>query len=384
MRIAYITDETFPNRSASGLQIVQTLSALSAAGADVDMVFPVRLRDKRSVAELRQAFEAYFHVACGFGLKPLRTHVSRRRVPIKVAHGIAATAFAIRHKYDLVYTRTITPILPTLAAGGRVLFETYRPLTQQYPASRIPFVKVAQRRGFMGIVTHSKLARDAFIGDGLPADRVETVYNGFDPEAFAEQRTPAQARTALGLPERPTVVYTGRISHLKNIDLLLDAAERVPEAQWVFAGANDTEEAQPYVDRIRGMDHVRTTGYLTGPELVKVLQAGDVLVIPPSADPLTRFGTTVLPIKLFTYLAAGRAIVAGDLPDTGELLRHEHSALLVKPDDVGALAEAVARLIQTPRMRKLLADGARQLSQRFDWESIARRTLEAYGACVHD
>lgn len=44
----------------------------------------------------------------------------------------------------------------------------------------------------------------------------------------------------------------------------------------------------------------------------------DVLVIPPSADPLQQFGRTVLPLKVFQYLAAGRPIVTGEVPDTAE------------------------------------------------------------------
>lgn len=60
------------------------------------------------------------------------------------------------------------------------------------------------------------------------------------------------------------------------------------------------------------------------------------------------------------------------------------NVMLVARDDVGVLAEAIAQLIETPHLRERLADGARQLSRRFDWEQIARRTLEAYGACVHD
>ena len=66
-----------------------------------------------------------------------------------------------------------------------------------------------------------------------------------------------------------------------------------------------------------------------------------------------------------------------------ELVSGEN-VMLVARDDEGVLSEAIARLIETPPLRKQLADGARRLSLRFGWEQIARRTLEASGACVHD
>ncbi len=375
MRIAYLTDETFPNRDASGVQIVQTLSALHREGATVDMLFPERPGARRSPAAWRAVLEGHYHVPCAFGLRPLPSHVASARPPIKVAHGLVGTAAALSRPYDLVYTRTLAPIVPLLAARRWVMFETYRPLTQQFKWSGPPFRWLGRQPRFVGIATHSELARQAFIADGLPSDRVETVYNGFDPAAFAERLSAPEARAILGLPEAPTVVYTGRISPRKSTDLLLDAAERTPQAQWILAGADDTEEAQPYVARARRLPNVTCTGYLTGPQLVHTLQAADMLVVPPSAAPLKQFGTTVLPIKLFTYLAAHRAIIAGALPDAQELLRDGHNSVLVPPDDAGALADAVARLVAAPAERDALAAAAAETSEALTWPARARTLL---------
>ena len=99
-------------------------------------------------------------------------------------------------------------------------------------------------------------------------------------------------------------------------------------------------------------------------------------MVPPSAAPLQRFGTTVLPIKVFTYLAAHRAIVAGDLPDAGELLTHERNSLLVRPDDVEALAGAVRRLVVEPALRDRLATAAAATSEALTWPARAERILD--------
>ncbi len=375
MRIAYITDETMPNASASGLQIVQTLAALAEAGARVDMLYPVAPGDRRDEALRRAELSAYFHVECGFGLAPLPAALTAWRPPIKVAQAGLATVRALGARYDVVYTRNVGPILPVLAAGRPLVFETYRPLTQQYPASRGPFRSVSRHPRFIGIVTHSRYARDAFLRDGLPVDRVETVYNGFDPSAFANERSPAAARALLGLPEQPTVVYTGRIAPLKRIDLLLDAAERLPHVRWVLAGAYDTDEARPLTARARTLPNVTLLGYLTGDRLVVALQAADALVIPPSADPLEAFKTTVLPIKTFTYLAAGRAILAGATADLTELLEDGRNARLVRPDDLGALVEAARALLSDADARARLADGARRTAAELTWGARAQRLL---------
>lgn len=375
MRIAYITDETMPNPSASGLQIVQTLAALAEAGADVDMLYPVAPGDRRDAAARRAELEAFFHVPCGFGLAPLPGAVTRWRPPIKVAQAALATRAALQGGYDVVYTRNVGPILPALAAGRPVLFETYRPLTQQYRSSRWPLWAVARHPRFLGVVTHSRYARQAFVEDGLPADRVETVYNGFDPSAFAAQPTPAEARAALGLAEAPTVVYTGRIAPLKRIDLLLDAAEQIPQARWVLVGDADSDEARPLAARARAMPNIQLLGYLTGARLVLALQAADVLVIPPSAQPLEQFKNTVLPIKTFTYLAAGRAILAGRTPDLAELLQDGANARLVRPDDVAALVDGARGLLRQTSERARLGAAARATAESLTWSARAERLL---------
>ncbi len=377
MRIAYITDETMPNDSASGQQIVHTLSALARAGADVDMIWPVPPSAVRRPLEVvRAELRAHFGAEAGFGLVPLPSALTRARVPIKTAHAVWSTVRALGGGYDLLYTRTVGPIVPALLTGRPLLFETYRPLTQQFPWSRGPLRRAARSPHFAGIITHSRYTRDAFVADGLPADKVETVYNGFDPSAFASRRSPAGARAALGLRERLTVVYAGRIAPVKRTDLLLDAAERTADvADWVLAGANDTAEASPFVERAARMPNVHVTGFLRGDQLTLAHQAADVLVIPPSADPLQRFGTTVLPIKLFSYVAAGRAIIAGDLPDARELLTDGESARLIRPDDPLALAGAVRELAGDEALRARLAEGARSRSESLTWDARATRIL---------
>ena len=375
LRIAYITDEELPNKDASAIQIVHTLSALARAGAQVDMIFPVRPALVDAQDRLRQGLIDHFHAECGFGLLPLPTRQGSR-LAVKTLHGLLATQTVLRGAWDVIYTRNLIPILPLLAAGRDLVFETYRPLTRQYPAARPALNAVARSSHFLGLITHSQFARNAFVAHGLPAEKVRTVYNGFDPQAFAVKRTPSEARKRLGWAERPTVVYTGRLAPVKNTGLLLDAAAATPQAQWVLVGTHDTDEARPYADRARAMGHVALPGYLTGEALTLALQAADVLVIPPSADPLEVHGTTVLPIKMFTYLAAGRAIVAGDLADARELLIEGETARLVLPDSVEALATAISALVADESLREHLAAGARRRCLDLTWDARARHILE--------
>lgn len=375
LHIASITHQPLPSNDAATVQIVQTAAAMARAGAKLDLFVPRRPGHPQPAEDFRKAVEEHYQVECGFGLRTLPTNLRPWWRISQAAHAAVAGAVTAFRRYDVLHTRDLPNVLLGLTAGQRVLFESYRTPDGRPPVARAFLRAAFSRSNFLGQVTHSEYARERYLAAGYPSEKLHTVYNGFDPLAFDPCRRPADARRMLGLRERPTVVYAGRIAPMKRIDLLLRAAEQTPEVEWVFAGDAETEEARPFRLAGTGMANVTFLGYRSGAALAHALEAGDMLVIPPSADPLTRFRTTVLPLKVFPYLAAGRAIVAGDLPDTAELLVNDENCVRIAPDDVGTLVTAVQGLAIDPMRRERLANAARTLSRGLTWDARATRIL---------
>ena len=114
--------------------------------------------------------------------------------------------------------------------------------------------------------------------------------------------------------------------------------------------------------------NVRVEPWATPEALPAWLFAADVLLVPPSSDPLQRFGTCVLPLKLFSYLAAGRPILAPDAPDTGELLAHEQTALLVEPNRAEQAAAALDRLLGDRSLAASLAANSIERAEGLSWD----------------
>jgi starch synthase len=376
LRIAYITKEPLPSTDAATVQIVQTASALARAGAQLDLCFPVFPDQRHRPAEqLRSELRAHYRAECGFGLKPLPTRLAGLRNSSSALQALSAGFATANAGYDVVHTRDVPNVLLGLLAGCRVSFESYRTPEGRTAAVQAALRSCFRRDNFLGQITHSRFARERYLEQGYPPEKIATIYNGFDPAAFATERTPEEARRLMGLPERPTVVYAGRIAPLKRIDLLLAAAALTPELSWVFAGAIDSAEAQPLVAQGSALPNVRFLGYLAGDALTPALQAGDVLVIPPSAEPLERFGTTVLPLKIFQYLAAGRPLVVGNVADTAELLTDDDTCVRVVPDQVESLVAAVRGLAGDPARRTRMGIAARELAAGLTWDARASRIL---------
>jgi glycosyltransferase involved in cell wall biosynthesis len=143
----------------------------------------------------------------------------------------------------------------------------------------------------------------------------------------------------------------------------------------MFAGAIESAESQPFLARGRALPNVRFLGYLGGAALTPALQAADLLVIPPSAEPLVRYGTTVLPLKIFPYLAAGRPLVVGDVADTAELLSDDQTCVRVPPDRLDSFIAAVRSLAADPARRARLGSAARALAEGLTWDARARQIL---------
>lgn len=383
MRVAFLTDEVLPSHGADTMQFVHALSALVRTGVEVDLYFPVAPgapTHTTAMEDLRERLRSHYAAECGFQLRPVPGALGGHRVLTKVAAGTLACAAALRAPSDLVHTRTLLPSLASLAARRPLFFETYRPLTEQFPATRPFFRALTPLRPFAGIVVHSALTRDRFIQDGVPREKVITLYNGFDAALLGRETPAPEARALLGWPERPTAVYAGRVGRIKAVDLFVEAAKQTPDVDWVMIGHLETDDAREIQAQAAGLPNVRFAGFLSGEQLHLAHQAADVLLVPPSRRPLSEAGTTVMPLKLFGYLAANRAVLAGELPDTTELLRHGENAWLVPPDDVPALALAVRRLMADADLRRGLAAAARALAESLTWDARARRLRAFYEA----
>ena len=117
-------------------------------------------------------------------------------------------------------------------------------------------------------------------------------------------------------------------------------------------------------------DRVRFTG-LAGRDAVPALVGGFDIALQPLVVAYAS------PLKIFEYMAAGRAIVAPDQPNIREILRDGETAVLFDPAEPGAMARAIARLAADPALRQRLGEAARaEIARRdYTWRGNAARVV---------
>ena len=204
-----------------------------------------------------------------------------------------------------------------------------------------------------------------------------------DVEAFRPNHQPELLRRNLGLTTEPVVIWVGGFYPWHDLDLLLKSftlvLQRRPDAKLVLVGDGQT---RPSVERMVQKNGLRQAVIMTGAiahtDVPEMLSIAAVAVVPSAPVPASRGGTGT-PLKLFEYMAAGKAIVATALNQAAEVIQDGHNGLLVEAGDVNGFAEAMLTLLNNPNERDRLGQNARrQAVEQYSWEQYTRRLEEIY------
>ena len=274
-----------------------------------------------------------------------------------------------RGKYDIVVDSIngvpfFTPLFarkPRVAIlhhlGDRTLFFKelpFPPALVAWLAQRsIPLV---YRRTPM--VTVSDSSRQELVEYGMPADRINIVYNAIE-----------QAMLGPGAKSpTPVIAYVGRIKQSKQIDHLLKAFEMarsdVPQAQVVVAGRGDYDNLHELLDGSPIKSCVSLRGEVSEQEKADILRKAWVFVIPSTKE---GWGISVIEAN-----GCGTPAIGYDVPGLRESIRHGETGLLVPSGDIRALAEAIVRLLTDTDLRDRMSQNALQWSSGFSWDRSAR------------
>jgi glycosyltransferase involved in cell wall biosynthesis len=188
------------------------------------------------------------------------------------------------------------------------------------------------------------------------------------------------ARPVQPLPERPTALFVGALERYKNVDGLVVAwrrvAARLPDARLVVIGSGPL---QPLVDELASALPGRVEHLLSVPpeEVARRLDEATLLVLPSRREGLGRV--------VIEALARGRGVVGSAAGGILDLVEDGVEGLLVHPEDVDALADALVRVLSDRGLAEELGGAA---SRRFaTWnqtaEQFARRTKELVEAALN-
>lgn len=204
--------------------------------------------------------------------------------------------------------------------------------------------------------------RDDLVSRGIPAERIEVIYNGVDIKSL----TPGSNVRS----EVPLFSYLGRLKRYKRVDIVLRAFSLLDahDARLEIAGkGDDRDRLEALVAKLHMEDRVRFLGYITEGEKRELLRRSWATVL---ASPKEGWG-----ISNLESAACGTPVIAADSPGIRESVVDGDTGFLVPGSDVGAYAAAMRGLLDSPELVTTLGVNARRFAETFTWERAAAETL---------
>ncbi len=374
MKIVAISASQVPSSAANSLQALKAVHALAQIGHDVTLIVPVTDQPHSSWEDIA----AFYGLQVEFKVEYLPS-ASRR------LFFLSAVRRAKSLKPDLLYAWPLQSAVLGLMNGLPVVLEMH-----DLPSGRIGPLWFRYFRDFKGrkrMTVITKALREALTeryGGFLRNSDVILAPNGVEAERFENLPMPAQARQILGLYEAPTVVCTGHLYAGRGMELFVELARssKLEGVRFVWAGGKP-EDVELWRSKTKAVPNVKFAGFVPNAQLPLYQAAADVLLMPYSheigiSSGMGHSAQVSSPMKMFEYLATGRAILASDLPVFHEVL-NETNAVFCPAENFQAWQDALqALLFDDPAHRDALAQQAVLDAQKYLWTERAKRILEGF------
>ena len=256
------------------------------------------------------------------------------------------------------------------------------PLHYEKLAKKIELVNLQQAEL---VVVVSEVIKEELIQGGIYADKILVNPNGVDPQRYSPEIDGRKVRQQYRLDHKIVVGFIGTFGQWHGAEILARAfawliAEYREMADYLRLLMIGDGVTMPDVKKIINDQGIAKLCYLTGtiPQYQgpEYLAACDILVSPhvANADGSRFFGS---PTKLFEYMAMGKPIVASDLEQIGQILKHREHAWLVPPGNVKLLAQGIKNVLNNPDLARLLAANARRhVCQHYTWKEHTRKICQ--------
>lgn len=364
MRIVYLSGSNIPSRRANSIHVMRMCEAFARNGHQTTLI------GKQSQAVCTGDPYDFYGVEKDFELvlMPWQT--------VRVANILLLSRLYGRlRRYDprvvLIYARDIYGAYMAIRMGFRVIYEAHS-LPYNWLIRRLETALFGHCH-LLRLVVISESLRDLFLSQFDIADRIVVCHDAAN--------VPGQSSNG-DLPWPPCrdtlqVGYTGHLYPGRGIEIIIECATRLPQYDFHIVGGTERDIAHW---KAWAGANLHFHGFIP-PSLVHHARARcDVLLMPYQpvvVDPSTSVNTGpwMSPLKLFEYMASGKAIVASDLPVLREVL-NERMAMLVPPDDTDRWVEAIQKCGDRSWGNVLADQAYNTFVEHHTWEKRAHKVLE--------
>ena len=375
MRIMYLSSSSLPSGKANSIQVMKMCQALSRNGHQVTLIG--RTHKARKEVNIKDIF-TFYGVKKVFRINLIRSF--KFRLFASLFYGIGGIIIAKKLNPDIAYVRDLTGGLLLALFGYKVIFEVHIP---QPITSWIRGKLLVRSKNLVRIVVISNNLKTAIIKKCPNLEnRIEIVvaHDGADIIKKEWPRVPCGG-SLKDCNRNEKIGYVGQLYPGKGAERIVELGERMRDVVFNIFGGFDLDIAR--LQRTAGKNIV-FHGFVNPSKINSVLNSLDILLL-PAAHRVYPYGGKaehdnispfMSPLKMFEYMASGKAIIASDLPVLKEVLVHNHNALLCKYEEIEEWVHAIKLLSGDIQLRRRLGENAKNdFEKEFTWAIRAQKVV---------
>ncbi len=371
MKIACISASTVPSGTANSIQAMKVCQSLAQIGSEVRLWLP------GSTSTPWETLAEQYGLETPFAIDWLPAVPRLHRYDFAWSALRAARVW----KADAVYTWVPQAGLLALWAGMPMLLELH-----DRPTGRVGpwlFRQIARHPGkkrllFITQALQRVLEREQ--GVRIRPGEAQVAPDGVDLERYAGLPDAGEARRQLGLADGLTAGYTGHLYPGRGMDVLIGLAQAFPAVNFLWVGGRPNDVVQWRTRAAQmSINNLTLTGFVPNRSIPLYQAAAEILLMPYETSVTVSGGGNTAdvcsPMKMFEYMAAGRAILSSDLPVLHEVLDPTR-AIFCPPQDASAWKGAFRRVVNDAALRARLGAAAMDAVQGYSWRERAQKSLQ--------
>ena len=282
-----------------------------------------------------------------------------------------------RYKPDFIYSRSLLCSLFSSLARKPMVLELHHPIERSSNFYYFGLKRFIRSKIFRNLIVITEPLKDIYLQNFfMPSHKITVLPDGAD--------MPTVKNNAIDFNnDKLNVGYTGHLYKGRGINLIIELARRSKWAFFHIVGGN-VGDIEKFKKNTMEIDNLKIYGFLSPKETEEIRFNMDVLLAPYQKKVMLKSGklTTeewMSPLKVFEYMAAGKAIIASDLPVLHEVLDNGRNCIMCPPSSTEVWLDALNKLNQNQKLRESLGKTAQEdLKLKYTWDIRAKRIIEVF------
>ncbi len=376
MNIIYISQNRIPSDKGYSIQIMKMCEAFVKQGIKL-VLFTTRYK-KDSKKDEKQDVNKLFS---SYSIKN-KFNIVTIDIPFlirlgKIGHLMQGILFSIKiyiknsiDKSTIIYTRDWIPALFFSLFG----YKTYLEIHTHHGSVGS---KIAQRY-VSGIVVISNGLKQFYIENGIDKNKIFVSPSGVDLDDFGITGNTIDIHNEFGIDrDSKIIMYTGHLYDWKGIDTLVSVSELIDKNINIVCIGGTDHDLKKYISLNNLNKNIKFIGNKPFNVIADYMRSADAFIIPNSKKSLISKSFTS-PLKLFTYMAMQKPIIASDLPSIREIL-DDSMAYYYEPDDIKSCIQAINSSFTDFEESNKKVKKSYEEVKRYSWSNRAIRLLAFLG-----